>query len=212
MGASCWLCYKNILWCTDLWTSGGESLIKFVSVTRTGTGHQQTDRVCSKCGGNAHPYSSCSSCFSTDFSQHIVFIALDDTGSYQYCLCCHVFTIISTNSYFPAPCPSLQLSIIQERPTFLVASLKYQHFQNTISRDINKAIYLLRVICFFLMSWQSPVDLALLYEVLSSHSVGLLRMSDQPIMQNSRNTTQYLQETIMPPVGFEPTIPADKRP
>ena len=37
-----------------------------------------------------------------DFSKCIVFIALNDTGTCQYCLCCNVFTLVSTILF---PCP-----------------------------------------------------------------------------------------------------------
>jgi hypothetical protein len=43
------------------------------------------------------------------------------------------------------------------------------------------------------------------------HSVGLLWTSDQPDAETS--TLQHSQEAAMPPVGFEPTVPAsDRRP
>jgi len=52
----------------------------------------------------------------------------------------------------------------EECPTFLVASLTYPYFQNRISQDINKAIYLLTVIIFPHVL-TAVVGLGLLYEV-----------------------------------------------
>jgi hypothetical protein len=48
------------------------------------------------------------------------------------------------------------------------------------------------------------------------HTVGLLWTSDQPVVEASTYTEQqhniYTQQTSMPSTGFEPAIPATKRP
>jgi hypothetical protein len=52
-GASCWLYYKNILWCTDLWTSNlilvhlyQSSVIKFTTLSLFGSDCFATRRSC----------------------------------------------------------------------------------------------------------------------------------------------------------------------
>jgi hypothetical protein len=59
----------------------------------------------------------------------------------------------------------------------------------------------------------------LLLEVSRSHSdtrqsVGLLWTSDQSVAETStwQHTNTHKRQTSMPPVGFEPTIPASARP
>ena len=72
---------------------------------------------------------------------------------------------------------------------------------------------------FFLLLQQPPVGLGLLiHEVSKSHTtthhsrsdsfVRVISSSQRPLPDN----TQHLQQTSMPPVGFEPTFSAGERP
>jgi hypothetical protein len=59
------------------------------------------------------------------------------------------------------------------------------------------------------------VDLGfLIVEVSRSHSIGLLRMSEQLIAQTStwQHTILTRDKTPMPPAGFKPKLPANERP
>ena len=68
------------------------------------------------------------------------------------------------------------------------------------------------------MAQQPPVDQGLLKAEASRshsdtpHSVELLRMGHQPDAEPPPDNVQHSQQTSMPPVGFEHTIPASERP
>ena len=68
------------------------------------------------------------------------------------------------------------------------------------------------------MAQQPPVGQGLLKADASRshsdtpHSVGILWVSDQPDAEPPPDNVQHSQQTSMPPVGFEHTIPASERP
>jgi len=104
-------------------------------------------------------------------------------------------------------------------------SFSYRLFQKflpwywlTTGRPASETSY--RKACiFFTMAQQPPVGRGLLIiEASRSHSdatqsVGLLWTSHQPDVETSTwQQTSHKTKTSMPPVGFEPAIPASERP